>query len=271
MTTLQKIIKYLALTFAVFLILAIVGGIVSAVAGLSWFFSDDDISGEEKTYSLSQQIESLKIDLSAGALEIQVGEFFQVKSNHKYLKVTEKDGLLKISETKKFYHSSFSDVFITVTIPENTHFSVADISTGAGTLDIQYLQADECSLDLGAGEVTVEYLQIHKDISIDGGAGKLTIHRGFLQNLDLDMGVGELSIRGQLLGDCDLNLGIGKADISLTGGPDAYKISFDKGLGSAELNGEEMQDDHVYGSGPNGIDIEGGVGSIHIQFDKAKA
>ncbi len=271
MTTLQKTIKYLALAFAVFLIVAIFGGIISAVAGLSWIFGEDDISGEEKSYSLSQQIESLQIDLSAGSLEIRVGESFQLESNHKYLKVTETEGNLKISETKKFHHGSFSDVHITLTIPEKTHFSTANISSGAGTVEIQYLQADQCTLDLGAGEVTIAYLQIHKEISIDGGAGKLTLRRCFLQNLDLDMGVGELNVYGQLLGDCDLNFGIGQANIFLTGSPDSYQISFVKGLGDAKLDGEEMQDGHIYGTGPNQIHVEGGIGSIAIQFEKAKA
>ena len=42
MTTLQKVIKYLALAFAVFLTVSIVGGILSAVGLLGSLFSDDD-------------------------------------------------------------------------------------------------------------------------------------------------------------------------------------------------------------------------------------
>ena len=40
----------------------------------------------------------------------------------------------------------------------------------------------------------------------------------------------------------------------------------DKGVGDATVDGESISDDSVYGSGSNVIDIDGGIGSIHINF-----
>ena len=44
MTTAQKVIKYLAIAFAIFLTVSIIGGILSAVGFLGGLLSDDDAS-----------------------------------------------------------------------------------------------------------------------------------------------------------------------------------------------------------------------------------
>ena len=46
MTTAQKIIKYCAIAFAVFLIVSIIGGIVGAVASVPLLVSDGDLRGD---------------------------------------------------------------------------------------------------------------------------------------------------------------------------------------------------------------------------------
>ena len=47
---------------------------------------------------------------------------------------------------------------------------------------------------------------------------------------------------------------------------DDYCIILDKGLGNATINGKNMSDDTTYGTGENKLDIDGGVGSIQIDF-----
>lgn len=46
MTTAQKIIKYCAIAFAVFLIVSIIGGICGAIASISMLCGDEDVVGE---------------------------------------------------------------------------------------------------------------------------------------------------------------------------------------------------------------------------------
>ena len=68
MTTFQKIIKYLAMAFAIFLTVSIIGGIVSAIAGVGYFFGNNkfattmdegelllDIDPENYTYGVQYQ------------------------------------------------------------------------------------------------------------------------------------------------------------------------------------------------------------------------
>ena len=48
--------------------------------------------------------------------------------------------------------------------------------------------------------------------------------------------------------------------------PLAWKIKLDKGLGNATLNNEKMDSTTYYGNGTNLIEVNGGIGSISINY-----
>ena len=77
MTSIQKIIKYCAIAFAVFLTVSIIGGIVGAISSVS-FFVGDDISGDMQKYSISGNIKNLDLDINASSLKIVCGDRFGV-------------------------------------------------------------------------------------------------------------------------------------------------------------------------------------------------
>ncbi|MGM9641964.1 MAG: DUF4097 family beta strand repeat-containing protein [Eubacteriales bacterium] len=268
MTELQKVIKYLALALAVFLSVTIIGGLLSALAGLSLIFSDgeSDVVGEMQTYAVEGEISSLEVDLSGAALQIKTAESFAVESNHKYVTVKSDNGRLRIRETKRPFASSPEGVKVTVCIPEGFVFDDVSIDTGAGTVDIEALAADVLELSLGAGRADIRNLTANTRADIDGGAGELTIDGGKLCKLNLEMGVGKLTLKSRLEGKCSLDYGVGETKLILLGSREDYKIRIDKGIGDATLAGEHMNDDSTYGSGSNFIDIDGGIGAIRIDF-----
>ncbi len=270
MTSVQKIIKYLALAFAIFLTVSIVGGIVAGVTGivgLSHLFGREDVAGQSSTYTVSADIQSLTLNISAAEVRIVSGSSFAVESNHKYLAVSDEDGTLSVTETKKLYNADFEDVLVTVTIPSGHVFSSAEVVTGAGVLRVDALAAESLTLELGAGEARIGTLTATGQASIRGGAGAVRISGGSLKNLDMKMGVGEVSLKSRLEGTCDLEYGIGKAQLTLVGSLADYTLTFDKGLGQGRLEGELMADDATYGSGDTRIAIEGGIGDLQILFE----
>ena len=91
MTTLQRVIKYCAIAFAVFLIVSIISGICGAI-GMVTGLVDEDVVGDKQTYTISSDIESLEIEVSAANLEIVTGDCFSVESNHKKGEVRENNG-----------------------------------------------------------------------------------------------------------------------------------------------------------------------------------
>lgn len=272
MTTLQKIIKYCALAFAIFLVVSITSGICGALGIVSGILDgnngkDGDAVGETKTYTVSSEIENLDIEISAAALEIVTGDSFSVESNHKYLSVTEKNGTLRIEEEKTIFGVSSNGVMVVLTVPEGFVFEDISISAGAGKVSIAALAANTLTLDLGAGATEIDWLNIQTRAKINSGTGKLTISNGELHDLSMDIGVGKLELTGKLTGRCSVDYGIGDAELTLRGNKEDYQIEIDKGVGGATLAGKSMSDDSIYGSGANRIDIDGGIGSINIEFE----
>lgn len=271
MTPWQKAIKYCAIGLAVILCVSIIGGILSAVGLFGGLFTGDGVLDEAKVYSVSQDILSLEIKVNAADLEIRFGDKFSVESNLEYLTVEEKDGTLEINEnTKNTWGVTYNDASLIVYMPSGYSLNNVKIVTGAGRFSVDSLSAEKMHLELGAGEVDIEELNVSSSADIDGGAGEITIRGGVVNNLDLDMGVGELDLTSALLGKNELDYGIGEASLTLIGTQDDYRITFDKGIGSATIDGEDMKDGGVYGNGASSIDISGGVGEVSIEF-KTKA
>lgn len=268
MTTLQKVIKYLAIAFAIFLTVSILGGILSVVGLLGGIFSSDAVMEDVKTYSVAADIRNLDIEINAADLLIKEGDAFSVESNLKHLKVEEKDGVLTIQETKIFA-GTYSGAVLTVYVPAGTVFDSVNLTTGAGRLTIEKLSSGTLDFELGAGEVSVDSLIATEFSNIEGGAGRITISGGALKNLELEMGVGQLNLTSALTGNCRLDLGVGESNITLTGNKDDYKLDLEKGLGSIRVDGVNVSDYGSSGNGTNTVEVNGGVGAINVEFKDA--
>ena len=264
MTTAQKIIKYLALAFAIFLSVSIITGICGALYSVSYFFRGNT-ADEMTEYVIGNNFTSLSVNISAAELEIKTGEKFGIETNHRYLTYKENGEILEINETRPFF-TSHSGMKVILTIPEENVFDYADINAGAGSVKIDDLRANSLKIELGAGELKARRLDASDKAEIDGGAGSVTISGGCLNNADIDMGVGELNLTSELSGKSSIDYGVGETNLVLIGEEDDYKIELDKGVGEAWLAGRKMSDDSVYGAGENFIEIDGGIGELSITF-----
>ena len=274
MTTLQKVIKYLAMAFAVFLIVTIIGAVLGAAGLLGVLFTKDDSTkevaiGDMKTYSITSEIHDLNIQINAADFYIKDGNAFSVESNLKNLEVFDKNGTLTIKDPTKIKLNTsnvYENAVLTIYIPAGAVFEKVSIHTGAGRFTVDSLSADTVDFELGAGDVSIDTLIAAKSADIEGGAGRITISGGALKNLDLEMGVGQLNLTSELTGKCRLDLGIGESDITLTGNREDYKLDLEKGIGNITVDGKSVSD---YGSSGNGnakVEINGGIGSIHVRF-----
>lgn len=267
MTNFQKTVKYIAMAFAIFLTVSIIGGILSMFGLFGGFFGGDAVTEDIKTYSVSADIKSLEIKINAADFTIKQGESFSFESNLKHLTVEDKNGVLTIKETKK-YSKTNTGAVLTLYVPADTVFDRADIITGAGRFTVDQLSARTMKFELGAGEVTIDTLIATTAIDIDGGAGRITISGGALHNLDLDMGVGQLNLTSALIGDSDFDLGIGESNITVIGNKDNYKLDIEKGIGNITIDGTSVSNIKEYGNGNNIIEVSGGIGAINLRFQE---
>lgn len=265
MTTLQKVIKYLAIAFAIFLTVSIVGGVLSAVGLFGGLFSSDAVLEDVKIYSVASEIHNLNIEINAADLFVKEGEAFAVESNLKHLKVEEKGGRLTVEETKRF-GGTYNGAVLTVYIPAGTVLESVNLTTGAGRLTIDSLSSGTLDFELGAGEVSIASLIATKSVDIEGGAGRITIADGALKDLELEMGVGQLNLTSALTGNCKLDLGVGESNLTLIGNKDDYRLDLEKGIGNITVDGTSVTDYSSSGNGTNAVEINGGIGAINVKF-----
>lgn len=276
MTTMQRIIKYLALAFATFLIITIVSSIFWGVYLFSSVLNLRDSKNNETLAESGEFMEIyggdishaniLDIELKSSKLTIKKGNNFKVETNNKYVKCLNKGNGIAIKEDgHSFWRTTVSETI--VYIPSNITFEKANIGTGAGEINIESIDSRSVNFEMGAGKVTIGSIKALESCKIEGGAGQVDILSGDIHNLRLDMGVGKFTINSSLHGNNKISSGVGKLDINLDGDKESYQIKVEKGIGSINIDGKSVSNESIYGSGNNYIKIDGGIGSIDIRFN----
>lgn len=271
MTTTQKIIKYLAIAFALFLVISI----FSIIFGLSREIISS-INNDKKESELLEEyttisnnvnnIESFKIDISNDDIEIKEGEKFEVKTNDPDVKFYHENSKVKIKSDKTFsWHlSNSSRGTIIIYLPNEFNISELDLNLGAGKIDIDKISVETLLMDLGAGTMTAKEINVYEKATINGGAGNININSGTINNLNLKLGAGNASIESDLTGSNTLTTGVGKLNLGLSRSKDNYKFDISKGLGNIILNDFDVSEDILIGDGETKIKISGAVGNIII-------
>ena len=243
----QKVVRYAAIVIAAILIIGIASVGFSALNAVLNMMSGG-ILEEEKIYEFDSDTDKLKIDISAELLTVRYEdcEAVTVKTNLENLTVKESFGKLKINDNKRLLSVNEAGGFVEIIIPKGTVLR-------------------EIDLDLGAGKTVLASINA-ENVDIDGGAGELLISRCTISELDLDMGVGALVFSGNVTRKADIDLGVGSTEITLLGGKENYQLVLEKGLGKITVDGEELGNGRI-GNGSVRVDIEGGVGSIKVEFE----
>lgn len=271
MTTTQKIIKYLAIAFALFLVISI----FSIIFGLSREIISS-INSDKKDSKLLEEyttisnnvnnIESFKIDISNDDIEIKEGEKFEVKTNDPDVKFYHENSKVKIKTDKTFsWHlSNSSRGTIIIYLPNEFNITELDLNLGAGKIDIDKIFVETLLMDLGAGTMTAKEINVYEKATINGGAGNINIYSGTINNLNLKLDAGNASIQSDLTGSNTLTTGVGKLNLGLSRSKDNYKFDISKGLGNIILNDFEVSEDILIGDGEAKIKISGAIGNIII-------
>ena len=275
MTTFQRLIKYLAIAFGIFITGIIISSIVfviTAVLGISTGFNTyvDEETVEVIDFSESYaNVNNLDLDVSISNLNITTGETFMVEASNvgkdfkcelvnKTLKIKENDIKNNIFSNTNHYST------ITIYIPENIKLNEVIIDTGISTTSIENLLSDKLDLDLGMGNFEMRD-SISNKTEISTGAGEVVLTNVQLGNLDLETGVGSCTLSGKLTGYSNIECGVGGLNINLEG--EDYTIFSKTGIGNININGQKVDNNSTNGNGQNRITVEGGIGEVNINFN----
>lgn len=274
MTTAQKIIKYFAIAFAVFLIVTIISAILNGGYALLKAFglihTDKNIVTEDLKVISSEveEISTLKLELAFTNLEIKTGDSFRVETNNSKITFSNDNGSVKIKEEKYNWNANNDKASeLIIYIPENMiALDETKIESGAGNINIERLNTQGLYLELGAGDVKIANLTVTGETKIDGGVGRTELKSCEINNLKANLGMGEFVFSGKLTGKNEVDSGVGAINIDLLDSSENYTIDVSKGLGSVTLDGKQLEMDRVYGTGENYLDVDGGIGEIKINF-----
>ena len=267
MTIWQKIIKYLAIIFAMMIIINIIGGIASGLTTITSLFSGFKNNNENVyifTVDEINEIDNLKIDLKTSNLVVKSGDTFSIHTNNRYVKQILNNESLTIKENGHFNFNSNNEVIIT--IPNDKIFNKINISMGAGNVNSENLASLYLNIDAGAGNISFDNLSVTEEFDLNGGAGNITINNSQVKNLDLDNGIGEFKFSGYLFGNNEIDIGVGNASLYLNSDINEYNFYIDKGIGNITINDEKISDGYRVNNDANikTIKIDGGVGNIII-------
>jgi len=281
MSSFQRVIKYCAMAFAIFLAVTIISGIVSVVVTVVSAVSGDSIFNNNKEKINYEEnftdVTSLDIDINTGQLIIMSGDTFRVEAENVtkdfQTKVSD-NGTLIIDESKNNVHffgfnfNGFNNTNskITLYLPATFISKDTEINTGAGKVTIEKLDTESLLISTGAGNISGNNINA-EEVKIDGGVGNTDFEEVSFKNADFNCGVGNLNIKGELLGDNTIDCGVGEVKLELTGNVDDYQLNIDSGVGTVRVNGEKIKDSYQNNNrADNSIEVDGGVGNVRIDF-----
>lgn len=263
MTGLQKGIK----AFAIVLAIGIIINIFTFLTFFVGIFDNSSNNRYSKEYTNNyQNIEELVIDAKRSNIVIKQGETFkvEVREYKNTITVNEENNKVTIKEKNGWFFNNYRSGEVVIYVPNE--LDSVDIDSGTGRLEISNLDTRKFSVNQGVGQLLISDSHFGNTI-IDGGVGEINIKNSDLSNLELSSGVGQVKIRAKLNGNTTISSGVGEVLLQLIGNESEYRIKAEKGLGNIRVNNTELSDNQVYGNGFNYIDIDGGIGSININFE----
>lgn len=263
MNSAQRIIKYFGIALAFVLIALIFNLLFRSFLIIGGLFNDNVDDTFKEVLRLDDGVSALDAELDFSSLEIRVGNTFKVETNSSDIDVVNEGQKVKIVDNKVLSFSKSNSRKVVVYVKDDARFSLINIDTGVGNVDIDVLNGKRISLDFGVSNAIIN--EMHADnVEIDAGVGSLTIKNGVLNNLDFDLGVGKADVSAKITGVNKIDAGIGKLNLNLIGNENDYKLKFSKGIGAITFDGISAKDGDAFGDGLNEIMVDGGIGEISV-------
>jgi hypothetical protein len=284
MNSVQRVIKYCAIAFAILLAIGIISFIVNVVYGVVTFTSGSRFhpnNNDYKTVDFDETftgVTGLDIDNSTGTLGIEIGDTFRVEGINVFEGFNaevDNDGTLTVSDNESgfkawgFNFNGFNspNSKVTIYVPADFVAEKVRIETGAGAVNLVDFSTEYLYLSAGAGNINGRNL-IADEVKVEGGVGSINLGNVTFKDTKFNCGVGNVYISGVLLEENSFDCGVGEVELELTGDIDDYDLDIESGVGSIRVNGKKLEElDHTNRTADHSIEVDGGVGSVRIDIE----
>lgn len=299
MNLFERIVKYMAIAFAILLSFGIITGILTGVLAAVGMFSDEiPFVREESTEKMDfvkefSNVKNLEVDITFGRVEIVEGDTFRVTAigvpEDCVARVEQETLVVKREKeaTITFFFlgkENYEEAKLVIEVPAGFMADYVLLNSGSGAFLVDGLKADCLELDTGSGSFVAKGL-VAKETKLDTGSGAVTIEDSALGELkadtgsglvhllrvtahdvELESGSGSLSVEGNLTGDCHIDTGSGNVDLVVYGNRSDYKILSDIGSGGLWVEGNRVKEDSIDISAKHTLDFDTGSGRVSLEF-----
>ncbi len=228
--------------------------------GIGWVIDDDYDGGQtaENLHESFKEITKIDMELAAGDISFQEGEGSEIRVETKNLsqrlgfRCYQKGRELKLTSKKRIFGvNNIGRGSITVYIPKEMTFDEVSLGLGAGTLYIESIYTKDLSVELGAGEVILDKFQADE--------------------AEFECGAGSITAKGDVRSQVDLHCGVGSILYTAAGHEEEYNYDIECGVGEIICGDSTYsglgKDRSIDNDADKEINIEGGVGSITVDFE----
>lgn len=228
---------------------------------------------------LSVNVGTVKIEEVASQQDIHVEVQYQKENSKREVRVSQKDGTLKIEEDETSWKqintiSNNNDrVRVILQIPEDMNFKNVELKNSAGEIVISCaLRAEDIRIIVDAGEVTAEKeVQASGKLYAEVDAGEIDFAGLSAEELELVSGVGEINVEKADAKEIVLDNGVGELNINLGGQEEDYSYTIACGMGDVEIGGRSysgLGTTKKVSGGSKTVDIDCGIGEVNVDFTK---
>lgn len=300
MNGIQKVIKYCAMAFALFLAVTIFGAIIAGVTGLAVGVAGvtqltDNVERTDMVQQYTEAeisdlgIHTIFVDCNAD-ITVRRGEVLSIEATDvtKDYEINCTNGKFSIVQDRTGISFDWNWVFdmvnstaqetVVVTVPESFDARQIVVNSGSGKVSIEELQTNELKIDSGSGAVVAKGLETEQFFVDSGsgrvtvtdvtagetrmvtGSGSVTIENGFLGRLNINSGSGTISMKDIVANDVVLDSGSGSVTIA---GVLSGNCDFETGSGSFSLMLDGAKEEYL-------VKAECGSGTFRINGKKVE-
>lgn len=222
----------------------------------------------------SSSIENLSIDLKHAYLSIQQSQDSRIQvycqseeDAESEVKASCEAGNITIADARKG-KTGRKDITVYLEIPDQFKFNMAQIQISAGEVDAECgILSDQLTVNAGAGLISLGSLKadtFHASV----GAGEIDIEDGVFRSVSVDCGVGMVDMEADITEYAKIDCGMGEVDLELVKGIDSANYKLKCGVGSIDIGDNSYsglsREKRIENSATAEFELNCGMGAISV-------
>ena len=231
--------------------------------GLGDFFSENfwNSVGEaefdiEDSITFNNDYEVLQGDvdktaLGSGIIDLNLkvgGASFRVKESEDNQYYVEAEDVSKFQayvegeclyiKTLKASANTIDDSTVTLYVPAGCQLASLSVELGAGQITLENIDAARQDLTVGAGQINIKDMQA-ENMTVEVGMGELVATDIIVDTLNAEVGMGHMLVKGAINKDANIECAMGSVEVECQGAREDFNYEIDGALGEVVIGNKQ--------------------------------